>query len=133
VDQAFITPDVARWARQRVGLTEGQLADELGITSAQVLAWEAGESRPQFGAAQKLAQKLRVPFGYLFLSNPPEERTPLPDLRTVQAGREHRLSVDFVDLLNDVIVKQNWYREYLEDNHPEALPFVGRFASNATR
>ena len=66
---------------------------------------------PPFGRAQELAKKLHIPFGYLFLSEPPADDTPIPDLRTFEPNAPQRPSLEFVDLLNDVLVKQLWYRE----------------------
>ena len=36
-------------------------------------------------------------------------------------------SPDLLDLLNDVLGKQQWFREYRESEGTEGLPFVGRF------
>jgi Zn-dependent peptidase ImmA (M78 family)/DNA-binding XRE family transcriptional regulator len=127
VTEAFITPKVARWARERVGMSHAQLADSLGADPHEIEAWEHGETRPPFRTAQDLAKTLRVPFGFLFLSEPPAEKTPIPDLRTVVEGRTAKLSPDFTELLNDVLVKHEWYREYLEERQGEVLPFVGKF------
>jgi Zn-dependent peptidase ImmA (M78 family)/DNA-binding XRE family transcriptional regulator len=125
--EAFITPKVALWARERVGISPAQLADALGADAKEIEAWEQGKTRPPFGKAQDLAKTLRVPFGFLFLSEPPPQKTPIPDLRTVVEGRTANLSPDFLDLLNDVLVKHEWYREYLEERQVEKLPFVGKF------
>jgi Zn-dependent peptidase ImmA (M78 family)/DNA-binding XRE family transcriptional regulator len=127
VTEAFITPKVARWARERVGISQTQLAEALGADAQEVEAWEQGETHPPFGKAQDLAKTLRVPFGFLFLSEPPPEKTPIPDLRTVVEGRTIKISPDFLELLNDVLVKHEWYREYLEERQAEKLPFVGKF------
>jgi Zn-dependent peptidase ImmA (M78 family)/transcriptional regulator with XRE-family HTH domain len=127
VTEAFITPKVARWARERVGISPGQLADSLGADAHEIESWERGQTRPPFGKAQDLAKILKVPFGFLFLTEPPAEKAPIPDLRTVVEGQTVRLSPDFLELLNDVLVKQEWYRSYLEDLQAERLPFVGKF------
>ena len=127
VTEAFITPKVARWARERVGISSAQLADSLGADPHEIEAWEQGKTRPPFGKAQDLAKRLSVPFGFLFLSEPPPEKIPIPDLRTVIEGQTARLSPDFLELLNDVLVKHEWYREYLQERQAERLPFVGKF------
>ena len=127
VTEAFITPKVAQWARERVGFSRAQLADVLGADPNEIEAWERGQTRPPFGKAQDLAKTLKVPFGFLFLSEPPPEKTPIPDLRTVVEGRTAKLSPDFLELLNDVLVKHEWYREYLEERKVGPQPFVGKF------
>jgi Zn-dependent peptidase ImmA (M78 family)/DNA-binding XRE family transcriptional regulator len=127
VTEAFITPKVAQWARERVGFSRAQLAEVLGTDPNEIEAWEGGQTRPPFGKAQDLAKTLKVPFGFLFLSEPPSEKTPIPDLRTVGEGGPAKLSPDFLELLNDVLVKQEWYRAYLEPRQTENLQFVGKF------
>jgi len=127
VTEAFITPKVASWARERLGISRAHLADVLGAGAQEIEAWEQGKTRPPFRKAQDLANTLRIPFGFLFLSEPPREKTPIPDLRTVVEGQAAALSPDFLELLNDVLVKHEWYREYLEELRVEKLPFVGKF------
>jgi len=77
--------------------------------------------------AQKLAKVLQIPFGYLFLPYPPTEAIPIPDLRTIGDHQTHKISPDLREVLFDVLLKQDWYREYLNDQGIEPLPFVGRF------
>ena len=124
---ALVTPSVLSWARGRRGLAASELARKLSVKLEKVLAWESGESRPTFRQAQRLAQALYVPFGYLFLEEPPAPKLPLPDLRTVGDKPPREPSPDFLDLVNDVLTKQQWYREYREANGGEPLPFVGRY------
>lgn len=81
--QAFITPGVLRWARLRDHLTTEDAAKRLSVKPERFEAWERGTERPTFRQAESVAHHLRVPFGYLFLSEPPVETLPLPDLRTI--------------------------------------------------
>jgi Zn-dependent peptidase ImmA (M78 family)/transcriptional regulator with XRE-family HTH domain len=131
-NQASITPDVAKWARDRVGASFEQIAKGLNIKPDQIEAWEKGADRPTFRQAQNLARFLAIPFGYLFLSQPPKEKIPLPDLRTVSGQKPVNPSTEFLDMVNDVIVKQQWFHELLEDEGQEPLPFVGRFPVTAS-
>ncbi len=70
---------------------------------------------------------LHIPFGYLFLPHPPEESLPILDLRTVGDHQPHEISPDLRDLLNDVTLKQDWYRDCLIEQGAEPVPFVRRF------
>ena len=110
-------------------MTLDQLARALRVSPEQIDSWERGGTRPPFGKAQLLANRLRIPFGYLFLSDIPAETTPLPDLRTLDGAAVPKPSPDFLDLLNEVIVKQQWYREYLEQTERPAPEFVGHFST----
>ena len=130
--EALITPDVLTWARKRSGLDSGQLAHRLNVKPEAVTAWEDAERRPTFRQAQRLAQTLHVPFGYLFLSEPPVQELPLPDLRTLSGSQPEEPSPNFLDLLYDTMNKQQWFREYRESEGVEGLPFVGRFTVSNT-
>jgi len=125
--EALVTPQLIEWARKRYHPAIGIAAEKLNIKPDKLEAWEKGDERPTFRQAQSLAQKLRIPFGYLFLSAPPEEKLPLPDLRVVAGTQPHPPSPDFSDLLNDVLRKQRWYREYQESEGAQPVPFIGRF------
>lgn len=127
MNEAFITPEVARWARERSGVSEGALAAALHVKPEQVLSWERGKAFPPFPKAQELARRLRVPFGFLFLSHPPSDEVPIPDLRTVREGEIQEPSPDFLELLNDVLIKKDWYREYLRESGAKKSGVVGRF------
>jgi Zn-dependent peptidase ImmA (M78 family)/transcriptional regulator with XRE-family HTH domain len=104
-----------------------QLARELKVDSRTLVAWEVGQQFPPFVRAEKLADKLRIPFGYLFLSDPPSDDFPLPDLRTVGNVAVAKPSLNFVDVVNDALLKQQWYSEYLEESGARKIAFVGSF------
>lgn len=126
--EAFVTPQLIQWARERSHLAIDTAAEKLTIKPEKLEAWEKeGNERPTFRQAQNLAQKFHIPFGYLFLSAPPEEKLPLPDLRTVAGAQAYPPSPEFTDVLNDVLRKQQWYREYQESEGAQEVPFIGRF------
>ena len=128
--EAFITPSVVNWARRRIHLTVDEAAQKLHIEPEVLAAWESGSLRPDMSQAEDLAQKLHIPFGYLFLSNPPTEPVPLPDLRTIGDKPPATLSPEFQELIYDVIAKQEWYKEYQEEEEATPIGFVGSFAGN---
>ena len=126
--EAMITPGLLTWARGRRGVQVSDLASRLNVKPEAVEAWEAGERRPTFRQAQRFAQALYVPFGYLYLPEPPVEELPLADYRTIPGQAPLKPSADLLDLLHDVIGKQRWFREYRESEGVEELPFLGRFS-----
>ncbi len=128
--EALVTPTILRWARERARTSQGELAKKLNTNPERIALWESGQTRPTFRQAQNIASKLRIPFGYLYLPAPPAERIPLQDFRTVRDVEMSSPSGEFLDLLYDVIAKQSWYRELLEDEEAEELPFVACFSLN---
>src|SRR5271166_7210945 len=132
---AYITPQVLEWARNRAGVSVTELAAILKVTSGNVQAWERGAERPSFSRAESIAKKLRIPFGYLFLSKPPADDVPLPDLRTETGERPEHPSLDFVDIVQNTLLKQQWFSDYLQAVNAPKLPFVGaiRLGSDVTK
>ena len=128
--QALITPDVLAWARDRAQMSIDALSVKLLTKTERIEAWENGELKPTFNQAQKLARVLHIPFGYLFLSTPPEEKLPIPDLRTIGDSEPETITPAFRDLLNDVKRKQAWYRDYAIENGEKPFAYLGKFSVN---
>ncbi|WP_435105535.1 ImmA/IrrE family metallo-endopeptidase [Arhodomonas sp. AD133] len=129
--QAHITPQMLGWARERAGLSVPALAQKLNVKDEKVEAWEEGDLRPTFRQAQNLARLTHVPFGYLFLREPPEEELPIPDLRTVGDHKPQGISADLWDTLREVIQRQLWYREYQQNRDADSVAVVGSMGSRA--
>jgi Zn-dependent peptidase ImmA (M78 family)/transcriptional regulator with XRE-family HTH domain len=128
--KAAVTPNLLSWARRRRGVDASVLAKKLGVSPEAVAAWERGDQMPTFPQARRFARALYIPFGYLYLREPPVERVPLADFRTADPTRVET-SPDLLDLLHDVLGKQQWLREYRESEGASGLRFVGRFATDS--
>jgi len=122
---AYITPGIIGWARHRAGVSVAELANSLRVQSANIEGWERGRERPSLSKAEALAKRLRIPFGYLFLSNPPQDDVPLPDLRTVSGERPQNPSLNFIEIVQSTLLKQGWFSEYIRESSGKKLPFVG--------
>ncbi|MBX9810348.1 MAG: ImmA/IrrE family metallo-endopeptidase [Burkholderiales bacterium] len=116
-----VKKELIRWAIER----SGRSADALARALPKVLLWERGEARPTLKQLEQLAQKTWTPLGYFFLTEPPEERLPVPDFRTVGDTPIHRPSPSLIDTLHAMQRRQAWMREYLVDMGHERLAFVG--------
>ncbi|WP_031319730.1 helix-turn-helix transcriptional regulator, partial [Pseudomonas fluorescens] len=128
---ALVNPSLLTWSRERAGLSTEQVAKKLPVKRDRVQEWEAGETKPTFLQAQKWANLAHIPFGFLFLQQPPVENLPLPDLRTVGGIAPQRPSLELLDTVRDAIRKQDWYLEYLQQQEHQPLAFVGRFNSRS--
>lgn len=73
-----------------------------------------------------MAARLRLPFGFLFLPNPPPEELPIPDFRRI-AGTSGTpsISVDLRDVVFAVMRRQEWLSEFLRESHADPVPVVG--------
>lgn len=127
---ALINGTMLRWARERAGVSIEAVAERLSKSPDDLAAWERGDAKPTFRQAQTLASVLHVPFGFLFLAEPPEEAR-LPDFRRVSGDPEaRRLDANMLDLIRDVLFKHDWYKQILIEEGEEPLPFVGRFGTS---
>jgi Zn-dependent peptidase ImmA (M78 family)/DNA-binding XRE family transcriptional regulator len=129
---AYITPQIVEWARVRAGITVDELATALKTSAVSVKAWELGSQRPTFSKAEALAKRLRIPFGYLFLSEVPATDVPIPDLRTESGRRVTNPSLNFVELIYNTQLKQQWFSDYLQEIDHSKLPFVGTARRSAS-
>ena len=125
--EAHITGELLRWARERRGLDYAQLARAGKIDVEELRQWEDGFSWPPFGKARRIAQILKIPFGLLFLPSPPNDSYSIPDFRRLNRENSAALNPDLVDVINLAVTKQEWFRDYCEENSQERLDFVGSF------
>lgn len=122
--QAFINSDILTWARCRASLSADYIAEKFKKPVDVIIAWEEGREPISFAQAQRYASITKIPFGYLYLDTPPEEKLPIPDRRTI-GGRDNRISIELKDTISDVLVKQDWYREYAIGNGLPDVSLVG--------
>lgn len=124
VEALEFSREVLDWAAEKAGESLHSFA--VSIAKRDKDRERIAEGRLTIPQAEKLAKKARIPFGYLFLTEPPEmERPSIPDLRQMQDAEP--LSTAFYETLEDVLAKQSWLIEYLSDAGASELPFVGRF------
>ncbi len=115
-----VPPEMLRWACERAGYDVAQIAERM----PQLSAWVRRERQPTLKQLEKLAKLTHTPLGYLFLPEPPDERLPVPDYRTVAGPARGRPSPDLLDTLYTMQRRQAWLRESLVENDVEPLAFV---------
>ena len=125
-----LQPAVLRWARERAGFAPDELAEKLNVKPERVREWESsGEiSIAQIG---KLAQRTHTPEGWLFLDEPPDDRLPIADFRTVGGDPRRRPSPNLLETVYAMQRRQSWMRDELLIDEADPLEFVGQFDENA--
>jgi len=113
-----VSPGLLKWARERANLS----LEKAVVKIPAYRDWEEGKSQPTLQQLKAIAKKLHVPFGYLFLSNPPEEKLPIPDFRTVANRKLAKPSVNLLETIYDAQRKQSWLREKkMQDNEGKLI------------
>jgi len=70
---AYVTPELLKWARERVSLSAELVAGLLKVPIEKYLSWETGEKYPTINQAKKFAKKVKIPYVWLYLPTPPEK------------------------------------------------------------
>src|SRR5690348_3282197 len=83
INYAHITPAIVTWAFTQNTRTREDVASAIDVDVSVLVEWENSESLPTFDQAVELADCLGIPFGYLFLSKPPQRKITVPDKRTL--------------------------------------------------
>lgn len=109
-----------RWALERSGRSVEGLARQF----PKLGKWESGETQPTLKQLEALAKKTWTPLGYFFLPEPPQEKLPIPDFRTVSDRPVGSASPNLIDTLHTMQRRQVWMRDYLIDRGHDPLPFI---------
>src|SRR5690554_2967796 len=126
---AYINPEIIRWGRTRLDLPQQVVADKMHVNVDKFLSWETGEAFPTINQAIDIGHILKIPFGYLYLSTPPEaDKLPITDFRTIKDLRFQDASIDLRDMINIVLRQQEWYSAYSKEEEKSPLRFIGSFS-----
>ncbi len=125
MNRVHIKSEMLRWARERAGLTIAHLEKRF----PRLGAWEQGHVSPTLKQLERYAKATYAPVGYFFLQTPPDERVPIPDLRTVGNARIANPSPDLLDTVYICQQRQDWFREFARSNRQDPLRFVGSAAT----
>ena len=116
-----VNSDVLQWALDRSGVPR----DDLERRFPKLPEWESGEVLPTYKQVKNLAKAIYVPFGYLFMSEPPNETIPIQDFRTLKGRTPMRPSPNLMETIYVCQDRQEWYKDYASANDMPRLPFVG--------
>lgn len=115
-----VNHELIRWALERSGRSVEGLARQF----PKLGKWESGESQPTLKQLEALSKKTLTPLGYFFLPEPPQEKLPIPDFRTVSDRPLGSTSPNLIDTLHTMQRRQTWMRDYLVDCGQDPLPFI---------
>lgn len=116
-----VSPEVMKWACDRSGIDRTLLDKRF----KSLPLWCSGEKSPTMKQLESFATATHTPLGALLLSEPPVEKLPVPDFRTVNNRPLRRLTAPLLETIYQMKRRQEWLRDYLEELGAEPLPFVG--------
>lgn len=118
-----VNKNMIEWAITRSGIS----LDQFYTKFPNVKDWADGVKFPTLKQLEDFTHKVHVPFGYLFLNQPPQETLSIPFFRT---GKEvaDKVSLNIYHAIQIIQDRQNWLVDYLDDNDFPDLGFVGKFS-----
>lgn len=128
-----INPAVLRWARERAGLSIGDVASRLGKDPAVIAAWESGDAFPAYGQLEQLAESLyKRPVALFFLPAPPDEPPVQNEFRTLPDADIAALGADTRYALRDAQAFQTSLRELTGGRNPAERLIFRELSAAAT-
>jgi Zn-dependent peptidase ImmA (M78 family) len=121
MNSVTIKPSMFRWACERSGIEPEALLHRF----PKLQLWAQGAAKPTLKQLENFAKATHTPIGYLFLPEPPVERVPIPDFRTIDTRQLHRPSPDLLDTVYICQQRQEWYRDFARSSGNDPLAFVG--------
>ncbi|MBE0399515.1 ImmA/IrrE family metallo-endopeptidase [Halomonas sp. FME1] len=121
MNRVAVNPELVQWARQRAHLA----IEDLTGRFPKLGDWERGEVLPTFKQLEDFARATHVPFGYLFLPEPPLIPMPITDFRTLGNQYVGSISPDLLDTIYAMQQRQAWLRETRIECEVSGFDFVG--------
>lgn len=122
----IVKPIIIQWAIQSAGKDVSGLSDKFD----KIDKWTSEESELTVSELNKLSKELRIPFGYFFLPEPPDEDIQLLKYRTVDNEEQAKPSRDLIDTIKYMEKRQSFMRDALIEDGFLPHEFVGSVTIN---
>lgn len=117
-----VKPEILKWACRRAGISTAALTKRQALK--KLPEWLSEVEQPTFKQLEDFAKATHTPFGFFFLTEPPDEPVPIPDFRTMRGERVQRPSADMLDTIYVCQQRQDWYRQHAQMMGEEPHAFV---------
>jgi len=123
-NEVNVNVNMLTWAISRAGYELQTFTEKF----PKVQQWLEGEKNPTVKQLEEFSKKVYLPFGYLFLPEPPREKLPIPFFRS-NGNKADKVSINIYDTVLLMQQRQDWLRNYLKDNDFKPLQFVGKYGN----
>jgi len=124
-DRINVNNNILTWAITRAGYDVSAFVEKY----PKISEWLEGQNKPTVKQLEEFSKKVYLPFGYLFLPQPPQEKIPIPYFRT-NGNHADKISINVYDTILLLQQRQDWLKNYLQDNDFQRLPYVGKFRNS---
>lgn len=119
----IINRNIVTWAIERAGYDVTTFIND--FPSFRIKELLSDNKTPTLKQLESFSTKVHIPFGYLFLTDPPVERLLFPFFRS--KSQTGSISLNLYDTVSLIQRRQEWLKEYLTDIDFEPLQFVGKY------
>ncbi len=98
--------------------------DELVKALPKLPDWLNQKAQPTVKQLETFSRKVHLPFGYLFLPEPPKENIPFPYFRQGAKMLGNQISLNVFDTILNVQQRQQWLSGYLKEEGQKPLPLL---------
>jgi len=120
-----VNTNMLTWAIDRAGYELQAFTEKY----PKVEPWLEGKKKPTVKQLEEFSKRVYLPFGYLFLPEPPREKLPIPFFRS-NRNKADKVSINVYDTVLLMQQRQDWLSNYLKDSGFKPLDFVGKFRNN---
>lgn len=100
--------------------------DEIFYRFPKIDKWIAGEESPTFKQLEKVANYLKVPFGYMFLESPPKYDVMEIEFRSIN-NKLPEMSKNLKDTIMEMDSRRKWMSDYRKSLGWEKLDVIVQF------
>lgn len=123
-----VQKSVLEWAVEESGLHNELIQNKFKYFDS----WLSGEKKPTFIQLKNLSKVLRVPFGMMFMKNPPRNSSFNVEFRTINQKIHNSFSKDLKDTLMEMDYRKSWMSEYRKNNGFNKIEFDNTITENDT-
>ena len=107
----YITPKILTWAiNHHFGSSREEIASKIDVSEECLQEWENGKSYPTRPQVRQLADIFDIPFGFFFLSKPPNTEKYVIEQQFANVLKECLKKMRYGNLFKDFSVEElNWY------------------------
>lgn len=120
-------PEILIWATNRASTDVDSITEKF----PKFPQWLNKTRLPTLKQLESFAKSVYVPFGYLFLTEPPKEDLPITFFRS-GTYLKAEYSLGLFQTIQLVKERQDWLKEYLEEIESEPLPFVNSYTIDSS-
>jgi hypothetical protein len=105
-----IKPEILRWAVERARLKNDEINSSI---FKDYNKWLSGSKKPTLSQLEKFCKRTYLPFSYLFLNKPINEKLSIPDFRTLNSVEIINPSINLIETYDHCVQCQEWYKNQL--------------------